>query len=432
MNALDEMLDWKALDGKPAVSLALEQLLEAQPHPTPPPAWTQAPARGVPPTLLERPTRGTLCTSTNTYVVREKIGEGGMGVVYRAFDAKLHRDVALKVLLHPDEDALERFLREQEITACLDHPNFVRVLARGYLTLGARSVPFYTMPLIRGTTLDQLILRRQYDTPEGMRLQRQFTPAVLLGMLGQLCLALQSAHDKRIIHRDLKPANILVGPYGEAYVTDLGLAKVLTPAPGEAVRFETRVMEQLAGADAPDGTHETMMGTPYYMAPEQADTPRSVDHRADIFGLGAILYFILTCRKPEYRQTLIDREKLLARKQQVVAQLKPFAGPFATAASLLARPIDEIPENLRLRVEEYREILGLLSNMGYHKLRRTLKECSIVPPNVHLGLRGGARVDPALDRICMKALARNPDDRYPSGRAFAEALQTYRETGGGR
>src|SRR5436190_19559306 len=189
---------------------------------------------------------GIGCTSTNHYVIKEKIGEGGMGVVYRAFDEKLHRDVALKVLFRTDDDSLERFIREQEITACLDHPNFVRVLAIGYLTLKDRSLPFYAMPLIRGRTLEQLILRRLFKDSEGLRLRREYSQATLLRMLCQLCLTLQSAHDKRVIHRDLKPSNILIGPYGDVYVTDLGLAKFLARDANETGVFDLHVLEQLA------------------------------------------------------------------------------------------------------------------------------------------------------------------------------------------
>src|SRR6185295_13449205 len=215
---------------------------------------------------------GVTCTSTNHYVIQEKIGEGGMGVVYRAFDEKLRRDVAIKVLFNTDDDALERFIREQETTARLDHPNFVRVLAIGYLTLKDRSLPFYAMPLIRGRTLERLVLRRLFKDPEGIRLRREYSQATLLRMLGQLCLTLQSAHDKRIIHRDLKPSNILIGPYGDVYVTDLGLAKSLGRDPGESGVFDLHVLDRLT-REPRNGTQDSIMGTPYYMAPEQGLTP---------------------------------------------------------------------------------------------------------------------------------------------------------------
>src|SRR5258706_15424660 len=102
------------------------------------------------------------------------------------------------------------------------------------------------MPTIRGRTLERLILRRLFRDPEGLRLRHEYTQATLLRMMGQLCLTLQSAHDKRIIHRDLKPSNILIGPYGDVYVTDLGLAKFLARDAGETGVFDLHILEQLA------------------------------------------------------------------------------------------------------------------------------------------------------------------------------------------
>jgi serine/threonine protein kinase len=379
---------------------------------------------------------GVDCTSTNHYVIKEKIGEGGMGVVYRAFDEKLHRDVALKVLFQTDDDSLERFIREQEITACLDHPNFVRVLAIGYLTLRDRSLPFYAMPLIRGRTLEQLILRRLFKDPEGLRLRREFTQATLLRMLGQLCLTLQSAHDKRIIHRDLKPSNILIGPYGDVYVTDLGLAKFLAPDANETAVFNLHVLQQLARIPG-NGTQETIMGTPYYMAPEQGLTPRSVDHRADIFGLGAVLYFLLAGCKPQYRQPWLDPDSLQTRKTELLGDLSRRAGPAFSVEAVLYKPPDDLDPDLRSMVVEYRDLVEALQGSEYHRFRLTMKSCSIIPPSEVLGEYYGNReaeesagnepLDPLLEAICMKSLAKRPDDRYPTCRGLWEALHSYVE-----
>jgi serine/threonine protein kinase len=379
---------------------------------------------------------GVVCTSTNHYVINEKIGEGGMGVVYRAFDEKLHRDVALKVLFQTDDDSLERFVREQEITACLDHPNFVRVLAIGYLTFRDRSLPFYAMPLIRGRTLERLILRRLFKDPEGLRLRREFTQATLLRMLGQLCLTLQSAHDKRIIHRDLKPSNILIGPYGDVYVTDLGLAKFLAPDAHETAVFNLHVLQQLSRIPG-NGTQDTIMGTPYYMAPEQGLTPRSVDHRADIFGLGAVLYFLLAGCKPQYRQPWLDLQSLETRKTELMGHLTSWAGPDVCFETLLCNPEIELAPDIRSMAAEYRDLVEALQGSEYHRFRLTMKSCSIIPPSEvleeyygHCGAEdaaGNEPLDPLLEAICMKALAKRPDDRYPSCRCFWEALHTFVE-----
>lgn len=380
---------------------------------------------------------GVTCTSTNHYVIQEKIGEGGMGVVYRAFDEKLHRDVAIKVLFKTDDDALDRFIREQEVTALLDHPNFVRVLAIGYLTLKDRSLPFYAMPLIRGRTLERLVLRRLFKDPEGLRLRREFSQATLLRMLGQLCLTLQSAHDKRIIHRDLKPSNILIGPYGDVYVTDLGLAKSLGRDPTKTGVFDLHVLEQLNKVPR-SGTQDSIMGTPFYMAPEQGLTPGAVDHRADIFGLGAVLYFLLAGCKPQYRQPWLDAEHLETRRIELLGELAGRAGPDFSVEGVLYKPADELAPEIQSMVVEYRDLSEALQGSEYHRFRLTMKACAIVPPSEVLaeyyGNRGDERdgnssepIEPQLEILCMKALAKKPEDRFQTCRDFWEAIHGFVE-----
>jgi serine/threonine-protein kinase len=235
--------------------------------------------------------------AADQYIVREQIGAGGMGTIYRAFDVQLRRDVALKVLNRLDHDSLERFVREREITADLDHPNFVRILSMGYLDTAEGRRPFYAMPLLRGETLASLIYRRAQDDDEGERLREEFTQRRLVQLVQQLCLVLESAHARGIVHRDLKPGNIILGPYGELYVVDLGLAKYVqdeepAPAPTNGDKEEDADPELTAQAPA---------GTPFYSAPEQILDPASINARTDIFGLGAILYYVLTARHPMYR-----------------------------------------------------------------------------------------------------------------------------------
>jgi serine/threonine protein kinase len=398
----------------------------------------QAPAEGVPTKAATgsgrpRPRTGSECTSTNRYVIKEQIGEGGMGVVYRAFDERLRRDVALKVLVNDDPDSLERFVREQEITACLDHPNFVRVLAVGYVTVQDRSLPFYAMPLIRGQTLDRLILRRNLEDSEGLRLRREFTQTVLLRMVGQLCLTLQSAHDKRIIHRDLKPSNILIGPYGDVYVMDLGLAKFVRPQANETGRFDVHVLEQWEKAQRMDVTQASIMGTPYYMAPEQGLTPRQVDHRADIFGLGGILYFLLTGTKPQYRESGYSPEILEARRKALRSELVLHTGALVDVDGLLSQPQEAVSAPTRLLLEEYRELLDAIEGSEYHRFRLMMKQCAIIPPSEVLARRetvdeGAQPLDPVLEGICMKALAKDPHDRYATCRALWEILHRFVES----
>lgn len=208
------------------------------------------------------------------YRITASLGSGGMGEVYRARDAKLGRDVALKVL--PSEMAgsperLERFRREAKALAALDHPGIVTV----YSVEEADGVHFLTMQLVEGEPLDKLI-------PEGgMPVER------VLEIAAALAEALAAAHEKGIVHRDLKPANVMVAKSGRVKVLDFGLAKVRAPDEGAGSELATE-------AQTREGI---VMGTVPYMSPEQVEG-RAVDQRSDVFSLGVMLYEMATGRRP--------------------------------------------------------------------------------------------------------------------------------------
>jgi len=341
------------------------------------------------------------CHPTNYYIITDKIGQGGMGVVYKAFDIQLERNVALKVLKHQDDEMLEnemleRFIRERKITAELDHPNFVRILTIGHLETKEGKLPFYTMPLIGGDTLEDLIARRTMPGDKGEKLRNEFTQTRLLQVAQQICLALESAHDKHIIHRDLKPSNIKVGPYGETYVMDLGLTKRLMDSDKGSGRIEAHIEKQFKHREEKNLTMDTGIGTPYYMAPEQLLTPQLVDHRTDIFGIGGILYYILTGQRPQYAVPLE------LAKYGVTAD----SGDFLTITKTMEECKVVSPTRI---VAEQRE-----------KLKK-IHEMSGINP------RMPDSVDEALEAICMKALRKNPDERYQSCNEMWLALQQYVE-----
>jgi serine/threonine-protein kinase len=208
--------------------------------------------------------------SGTKYEIIERIGQGGMGTVYRAHDRELGRDVALKVVRIPEmaPDVAARMLREARTLARLEHPGIVPVHDVGTLADGR---VFYTMKLVRGAPLDAL------------------PPAPLsdrLRIVERLCEAVAFAHAHGVIHRDLKPQNVMVGPFGEVLVMDWGVAKLLATA-------HASLGDEAAPADtqtATDTGHGAVIGTPGYMAPEQAagDTA-GVDTRADVYAIGAIL-----------------------------------------------------------------------------------------------------------------------------------------------
>ena len=234
---------------------------------------------------------------TERYRLGEEIACGGMGVVYRATDAVLGREVAVKVLQEkyaPDSAAALRFADEARITGQLQHPNIPAVHDLGVLPDGR---PFLAMKLIKGETLEEL-LKRRADPAEGR--------GRFVATFEQVCQAVAYAHAHDVIHRDLKPANVMVGAFAEVQVMDWGLAKVLRVRPGErADPQETTAptaVRSLRDSDDLLTQAGSVLGTPAYMAPEQAaGAVSAVDRRSDVFGLGAVLAVVLTGRPTRAR-----------------------------------------------------------------------------------------------------------------------------------
>jgi eukaryotic-like serine/threonine-protein kinase len=234
------------------------------------------------------------------YQLQGEIARGGMGAILRGRDVDLGRDLAVKVLLEKYADRPEvvrRFIEEAQICGQLQHPNVVPIYDIG--RFGGR--PFFTMKLVKGQTLAALLAEREQPTEDRPR---------LLGVALQVCQAMAYAHAKGVIHRDLKPANVMVGAFGEVQVMDWGLAKVLAEG---GLADEERASRQYqdegtqvrtarsgtAGSHGSDTEAGSLLGTPAYMPPEQANGDVALlDRRADVFGLGAILCEILTGKPP--------------------------------------------------------------------------------------------------------------------------------------
>jgi tetratricopeptide (TPR) repeat protein len=245
------------------------------------------------------------------YALLGEIGQGGMGVVYRARDLELDREVAVKVLrgrYRAGFAAAARFLDEARITARLQHPGIPAVYRVGELP-DAR--PFLAMKLIKGRTLDELL---RADGPGAAR---------WLGAFESVCHAVGYAHARGVIHRDLKPHNVMVGAFGEVQVMDWGLAKVLgdTAAPVSAPAEAIAQSEVYLPRDS-DGTLTqagSVLGTPAFMPPEQAaGEVEKIDRRADVFGLGAILCALLT-GMPPYDGTTAESVRLAAVRGNTIA-----------------------------------------------------------------------------------------------------------------
>ncbi|MHB1423324.1 MAG: serine/threonine-protein kinase [Gemmataceae bacterium] len=230
------------------------------------------------------------------YTLVAEIARGGMGTIYRATDTVLGREVAVKVLqdkYEPGSAVARRFAEETRITAQLQHPAIPPVHDLGFFPDGR---PFLVMKLIKGETLDELLKRANSAVDRG-----RFVAA-----FEQVCQAVAYAHAHDVIHRDLKPANVMVGNFGEVQVMDWGLAKVLG-ARGESERTTTdpelttapTEIRSLRDTDGSFTQAGSVLGTPAYMAPEQAaGEVNKIDTRADVFGLGAILCVLLTGRPP--------------------------------------------------------------------------------------------------------------------------------------
>lgn len=207
------------------------------------------------------------------YELVEVIGEGGMGIVWRARDSVLGRDVALKVLgAHIDTDELrERLVREARVLAALEHPGIVPVFDAGVADDGTA---WYVMRLVDGVPLD-VAARDGRDRRS------------LLRIVEQVCETIAYAHAHDVAHRDLKPRNVMIGPFGEALVLDWGVAR----------------------DGAPDFASGVVVGTPGFMAPEQAAGARG-DARSDVFGLGAILRDLIAVHEdpaPRALRSIVDK-----------------------------------------------------------------------------------------------------------------------------
>ena len=232
------------------------------------------------------------------YELRGRVGRGGMGTVWRAFDRELGREVALKVMNGPDPrpGGAARLRTEAQVLARLEHPGLVPVHDLGALPEGRL---FYVMKLVRGRRLDEHVR----DLP---------ARAARLRVFERICEAVAFAHASGVIHRDLKPQNVMVGPFGEVLVLDWGVAKLLFEPPlvtAPSAR-PPEAPSPAAGDDAVTLTAAgTVMGTPGYMAPEQARGESEVGVAADVYALGALLSFLTGEEAPRALAAIVERAR---------------------------------------------------------------------------------------------------------------------------
>ncbi len=342
---------------------------------------------------LARPDR-----STSRYERVEKIAEGGMGVVWRVYDRDMQRELALKSMRLPDKPdgrLVRRFLSEARLAGRLDHPGILPVHDIG---LDRSGELYFTMPLVRGTTLDRVLTHVHRGDGE-------WTLARAIEIVLRVCDAMDCAHAAGVIHRDLKPANIMVGRFGETYVMDWGLAReeivsderaigvndertdgatsehaARVSGARESVGTEQHAApsaEELAPAGADESAesartadisigrtlHGAVLGTPAYMAPEQA-RGSAVGPRADVYALGAILYHILTGRPPYARPGVHQSGDDVLRELRVsppapIETLAPQAAPelIAICAKAMARELDDRYSGVRAMSDDLRAFI---------------------------------------------------------------------------
>ncbi|HXK11423.1 MAG TPA: serine/threonine-protein kinase [Vicinamibacteria bacterium] len=274
------------------------------------------------------PSVGMIGQAIKHYQVEELLGQGGMGVVYKARDTRLGRPVALKVLppeFTRDKDRKDRFLQEARAAAPLTHPAIAQVYD---VDEGPQGL-FIAMELVEGKTVKALVQGRELDLLGALEIAQQVGGG------------LQKAHEHGIVHRDIKPENIMVTPDGHAKILDFGLAKLLEPAPAAPAPDGISHMETLAKTQA-----GFVIGTLRYMSPEQA-RGQAVDHRSDIFSLGIVLYEMVTGQLPFSGSTALDTLHAIAFEEtRPMTALRPNLPPSlqrVVTRCLRKRPQDRYP-----------------------------------------------------------------------------------------
>jgi hypothetical protein len=260
-------------------------------------------------------------TRVGGYEVVAKIGEGGMGEVYRARDTRLHRDVALKVLAHDfaaEPARLARFEQEARAAAALNHPNILAVYDAGT----HEGQPFLVSELLEGHSVRELLR----DGPIPLRKALDYAVQITTG--------LAAAHDRGIVHRDLKPENLFITSDGRAKVLDFGIAKLLAP---------TDAADTLATEFAPRTDAGIVLGTAGYMSPEQI-RGGAVDHRTDIFAFGATLFEMLSGIRPFAGSTSADAMSAVLSREPVDLTTPDGAAPPAVER-IVRRCLEKLPEH---------------------------------------------------------------------------------------
>jgi predicted Ser/Thr protein kinase len=272
------------------------------------------------------------------YPVEALLGGGGMGVVYKAVDTRLHRPVALKVLsedLVHDADRRGRFLQEARAASAVNHP----AIAQIYDVDEAEGTTFLAMEFVEGRTVRQLVGDRELDVLGAVEIALQVTRG------------LASAHEAGIVHRDIKADNIMVTRDGHAKILDFGLAKLLDPARSASPSGASRGLDPSLVETVTKTQAGMVLGTVAYMSPEQA-RGQQVDHRSDLFSVGIVLYEMVTGQLPFQGASPIDTMYAIAFEEtRAIQSLRPSLPP--NLQRVVSRCLRKRPED---RYAEAREL----------------------------------------------------------------------------
>ena len=335
------------------------------------------------------------------YKIGHLIGRGGMGAVLQAEDASIQRQVAMKVVLHGDSTGdVMRFIHEARITGQLEHPNIIPVHTFGADEHGQ---PFYTMKLVQGVTLKDVVKGLAAGDEETIR---TYPLSSLLSILDKVCDGMRFAHSQNVIHRDLKPDNIMLGSYGEVLILDWGLAKKLGVE--EEATEASPESDLLARSNLPSGVDlqlesntltGAVLGTPQYMPPEQAEgNVDGVDQRADIYSLGAILYNVLTLLPP-----------FSGSPEEVLDRV--IRGEIATPSE--AVQMGSVTESFSERATERVPLSAQQQGKGTEA--------------IHLPHLPAGHIPKSLEAVVLKAMARDPADRYQTVAEFQQDVRKYQQ-----
>ncbi|MGB0648397.1 MAG: serine/threonine protein kinase, partial [Bradymonadia bacterium] len=318
---------------------------------------------------IEQPLVPLFPTGIDSYELGNEIARGGMGKVIDATDVNLERPVAVKILLSEQSKSnawQSRFIQEAQVTGQLQHPNIIPVYSLGNTQDGQL---YFSMKKVEGITLHDVFKNLRAEDPATTA---RFTMSKLLQTFQMVCMAVAYAHSRAVIHRDIKPSNIMIGEFGEVFLMDWGLAKILEKNPEEGRRRVKSVRDETSRMTTRQGE---AIGTPGYMSPELAlGQLHLVGEQSDVYALGAILYEILTLRRPYAGKDIRTIVQRMLRTAVIPASQRTPGRNIPEHLEQITSRCLERDQTLRYRsvMDLYRELQGYIeSNLGPKDAPRT-------------------------------------------------------------